>query len=137
MLETALGRETVVERGPHIVVPLERLDPPALRALAYARSIAGHRSLLVRDRRTAGELRRAGFDTTAEIVIGPADLDPVERVLRFLEQTDGDRPVAVVIPEVVPKRPWLYPLHDQTGLRLKLRLFFRPNTVVIDVPYHV
>jgi len=28
-------------------------------------------------------------------------------------------------------------LHNQTALRLKLRLFFRPNTVVIDVPYHL
>jgi hypothetical protein len=28
-------------------------------------------------------------------------------------------------------------LHNQTALRLKLRLFFRPNTVVVDVPYHM
>ena len=89
------------------------------------------------DRRTARELRRAGFEATAEIVVGPENIDPVERVLRFLERADGDRRIAVVIPEVVPRHAWLYLLHDQTGLRLKLRLFLRPNTVVIDVPYHV
>jgi len=32
---------------------------------------------------------------------------------------------------------WEYPLHNQTALRLKLRLFFRRNTVVVDVPYHL
>jgi hypothetical protein len=38
---------------------------------------------------------------------------------------------------MVPRHLWEYPLHNQTALRLKLRLFLRPNTVVIDVPYHL
>jgi hypothetical protein len=42
-----------------------------------------------------------------------------------------------VLAEFVPRHLWEYPLHNQTALRLKLRLFFRPNTVVIDVPYHL
>jgi hypothetical protein len=42
-----------------------------------------------------------------------------------------------VLSEFVPRHPWEYLLHNQAALRLKLRLFFRPNTVVIDVPYHV
>jgi hypothetical protein len=28
-------------------------------------------------------------------------------------------------------------LHNLTALRLKLALFFRPNVVVVDVPYHL
>jgi hypothetical protein len=28
-------------------------------------------------------------------------------------------------------------LHNQAALRLKLRLFGRRNTVVVDVPYHL
>jgi len=28
-------------------------------------------------------------------------------------------------------------LHNQTSFQLKLRLFFRRNTVVMDVPYHL
>jgi hypothetical protein len=27
-------------------------------------------------------------------------------------------------------------LHSQTAFRLKAALLFRPNTIVIDVPYH-
>jgi hypothetical protein len=42
-----------------------------------------------------------------------------------------------VLAEFVPRHIWEYPLHNQTALRLKFRLFRRPNTVVIDVPYHL
>jgi hypothetical protein len=34
-----------------------------------------------------------------------------------------------------PRHWWENLLHNQTGLRLKLRLFSRPNTIVADVPY--
>ncbi len=43
----------------------------------------------------------------------------------------------MVLSELVPRHIWEYPLHNQTALRLKLRLFFRPNTVVVDVPYKI
>jgi hypothetical protein len=43
----------------------------------------------------------------------------------------------VVLAEYVPRRWWEWPLHNQTALRLKGTLFFRPNTCVIDVPYHL
>ncbi|MDQ6682678.1 MAG: hypothetical protein M3Y88_05320 [Chloroflexota bacterium] len=46
-------------------------------------------------------------------------------------------PTTVVLSELVPRHIWEYPLHNQTALRLKLRLFFRPNTVVVDVPYKI
>ena len=50
---------------------------------------------------------------------------------------DPAQPTTVVLPEFVPSHFWEYPLHNQTALRLKLRLFFRRNTVVVDVPYHL
>jgi len=37
----------------------------------------------------------------------------------------------------VPRHWWENFLHNQTTLRLKLRLFFRRNTIVADIPYHV
>ena len=53
------------------------------------------------------------------------------------ETADPSQPTTVVLSEFVPRHIWEYPLHNQTALRLKLRLFFRRNTVVIDVPYHL
>jgi hypothetical protein len=40
-----------------------------------------------------------------------------------------------VLPEFLPAKPWEYLLHNQSALRLKAALLFRPNTVVADVPY--
>jgi hypothetical protein len=39
--------------------------------------------------------------------------------------------------EVVPRHWWENLLHNQSSLRLKLRLFGRRNTIVVDVPYHL
>ena len=56
---------------------------------------------------------------------------------RAPRRQDPEQPTTVVLAEFVPRHFWEYLLHNQTALRLKLRLFFRPNTVVIDVPYHL
>ena len=64
-------------------------------------------------------------------------ISPLLAYLDARERADPERPITVVLAEFVPRRFWDYLLHNQTALRLKLRLFFRPNTVVVDVPYHV
>ena len=64
-------------------------------------------------------------------------LAPLMAYLDATETMDPSRPTTVVLAEFVPRHLWEYPLHNQTALRLKLRLFWRPNTVVIDVPYHL
>ena len=43
----------------------------------------------------------------------------------------------VVLPEMVYGRWWHQFLHNQTALRLKAALLFRPGTVVVNVPYHL
>jgi 16S rRNA A1518/A1519 N6-dimethyltransferase RsmA/KsgA/DIM1 with predicted DNA glycosylase/AP lyase activity len=63
-------------------------------------------------------------------------IGPLLRYLDALQRQDPDRRLLVVLSEVVPKHWWDNLLHNQTALRLKLRLFFRPNTIVADVPYH-
>jgi hypothetical protein len=45
--------------------------------------------------------------------------------------------VIIVLAEFVPHRFWEAVLHNQTALRLKLALFTRRNTAVIDVPHHL
>lgn len=42
-----------------------------------------------------------------------------------------------MLPEYVPAHWWELLLHEQTALRLKAALLFRPGTVVISVPYHL
>ena len=63
----------------------------------------------------------------------------VEPIVAYIEGLDRTRPggvVTVVLPEFIPKHFWQKPLHNQLSVRLKKALINRPNTVVIDVPYH-
>jgi hypothetical protein len=60
--------------------------------------------------------------------------------LDFLDAVDAQgegRTVMVVLPEMVFSRWWHQFLHNQTALRLKAALLFRPGTVVVNVPYHL
>ncbi len=64
-------------------------------------------------------------------------IPPLVAYIDAFAAQDPERPITVVLSEFVPRHVWDYLLHNQSALGLKLRLFFRPNTVVIDVPYHV
>jgi hypothetical protein len=127
--------------GAHVVVPVRRIDRSTMRALAYARSISPFMSVFI----TGGaaverRLRELGVAESADVQRCDTPGDEVAGLSAFLDRIasrDPGRQIAVVLSEVVPRRAWLYPLHDQTALRLKLRLFARPNTAVIDVPFHV
>jgi amino acid transporter len=63
----------------------------------------------------------------------------VEPLLAYLDavQQQCNTPIIVVLSEHVPRHLHEFPLHNQTALSLKARLFFRPNTIVMDVPFHL
>ena len=134
-----------VPAKPIVVVPVARLDNPALDAVGFARSISSealavHVALDPGDARELSERwAEVGGDTELVIVESPyrAMMGPFLRYLDALQQQDPERRVLVVLNEVVPRHWWDNLLHNQTALRLKLRLFFRPNTIVADVPYHI
>jgi hypothetical protein len=64
-------------------------------------------------------------------------MGPLLRYMDALQAQDPTRPVVVVLSEIVPRHWWENLLHNQSSLRLKLRLFGRRNTIVADVPYHL
>ncbi len=64
-------------------------------------------------------------------------IGPLLAYLDVIQRQDPTRPVLVVLSEFVPRHWWENLLHNQTALRLKLRLFSRPNTIVADVPYRL
>ncbi len=131
--------------APRVIVPVSRLDRAALYALAVARAIAKDVTAVhVADTpedaaemqrrwdRWGGEIPLAVVETPYRVLVAPliAYIDAIDR-------QDPGRTIVVVLPEFVPRHFWEYPLHNQSALRLKVRLFFRRNTVVVDVPYHV
>jgi amino acid transporter len=131
-------------RSPLVIVPIARLDQPSIEALAFARSIAPDAVAvhITNDADAAAELRdrwsQLGGGAELVIVESPyrALIGPLLRYLDALQRQDPDRRLLIVLSEVVPRHWWDNFLHNQTALRLKFALFFRPNTIVADVPYH-
>ena len=138
------ARVSVPARPPLVIVPIARLDQPSLDAIAFARSVAPDALAvhITNDAEAAAELRKRWSELGggAELVIVESPyralVKPLLRYLDALQLQDPDRRLLVVLSEVVPKHWWDNLLHNQTALRLKLGLFFRPNTIVADVPYH-
>ena len=130
---------------PIVIVPIARLDEPARQAIAFANSISDEATAVhvTNDADTGDELRSQWPEWSggAELVIieSPyrALIGPLLAYLDVLQRQDPTRPILVVLSEFVPRHWWENLLHNQTALRLKLRLFSRPNTIVADVPYHL
>ena len=101
--------------------------------------------LLERDPAQAAERLRAGWEQLAHggthlVVIESAYRTLGGPLLRFIDEVGNAHPqdtIMVVLPEYVPAHWWEHLLHNQTALRLKAALLFRPGVVVTNVPYHV
>jgi amino acid transporter len=139
----AEGKETA--REPIVIVPVARLDRPARQAIAFANSISDNATAVhvTNDPDEADEFRRLWPDWagTTELVIVESPyralIGPLIAYMDALQRQDPSRPIMVVLSEFVPRHWWENLLHNQTALRLKLRLFGRRNTIVADVPYHI
>src|SRR4029453_8771076 len=115
------------------------LQPRACARTLSPNAIAVH----VTDDREKAEALRAQWedsipDTPLDILYSPYR-SLVEPILTFIERFDRAQPnhmVTMVLPVFVPKHFWERFLHNQLSLRLKKELVDRPNTVVVDVPYH-
>ncbi len=148
-MQAALALERIPDAGevaprPIVIVPIARLDRPARQAIAFANSIsidavAVH---VTHDPETAEALRERWpeWAGTTELVVVESPyralIGPLLAYMDALQRQAPDRPILVVLAEFVPRHWWENLLHNQTALRLKLRLFARRNTIVADVPYH-
>jgi amino acid transporter len=135
--------EVAVE--PIVIVPVARLDRPTLHAIAFANSISDHATAvhITNDPADATDIRERWPEwanrTELVVVESPyrALIGPLLRYMNALQAQAPDRPIMVVLSEIVPRHWWENLLHNQTSLRLKLRLFGRKNTIVADVPFHL
>ena len=131
---------------PRVIVPISRIDRSSLRALAIARGLGGdvYAVHISYDADGAQAFKRrwlqvVGPDMPLDTIISPyrALMPPLLRYIDAVDRGDLGRPIIVVLAEFVPRHWWEALLHNQTALLLKLRLFMRRNTSVLDVPYHL
>lgn len=131
------------------VVPLSSLNSVSLEALDYARSLSSNVTAVHivegEDAEEAeqfhAEWREQMGDTDINLVIIESPyrslIGPLLSYIDALDRQYTDDTITIVLPEFLPAKPWEYLLHNQSALRLKAALLFRPNTVVADVPYHL
>ncbi len=130
---------------PTVLVPVPGLNRAVEHTLAVARALSPNViAIHVADDANAGEQMRQQWDEWASdiplvILESPyrSLMAPLLAFIDTLQRNEPRTPIVVVLSEFVPRHFWEYFLHNQSALRLKASLFFRPNTVVMDVPYHL
>ncbi|HEX6493442.1 MAG TPA: APC family permease [Candidatus Dormibacteraeota bacterium] len=133
------------EVKPVVIVPIADLNGPALQSLAFARTIS-EQVIAVHISDDPAEIARLkakweawGDHVPLEIIESPYR-SLVRPLLAYIDAVDKQRrddTIVIVLPEMVATRWWHQVLHNQTALRLKAALLFRPGTVVVNVPYHL
>jgi hypothetical protein len=128
-----------------IVVPVAKLDAVSQRTLAFAQSLVqpGDDLVAVHVGVDSGHSELVRQWTEAELPVRLVYIESPYRaltrpLLAYLDGIRRTRPEAtltVCLPEFVPSHWHEHFLHNQSALRLKAALLFRPNTVVVDVPY--
>jgi amino acid transporter len=130
-------------RRTHLVIVLVgSVNRGVIEAVRYARSLAPERLIAVSVVTTPEEQEAIADAWDAHQM--PVPLHTISSpyreltrpVLEYLDELDSESPddvITVVIPEFVTdwKQQWL---HNQSALALKVRLLYRPNTVVTSVP---
>jgi hypothetical protein len=127
-----------------IIVPVADLNRVAIQTLAYARSISPNVTAvhIAEDEDSAREFRekwQAWGDKVPLVTIESPFRSVVGPLLRYvdnIDRQDKHDTLTVILPEYVTDHWWEQLLHNQTALRVKAALLFRPGTVVTSVPYH-
>ncbi|MBF6599905.1 MAG: APC family permease [Dehalococcoidia bacterium] len=128
-----------------VLVPIDDLNRATVRAVSYARSLSDNVTAIhvTDDLDEATHLRREWEHHLVDVPLVIVESEyrslvgPVLAYVDALDRRDPDDVITIVLPEYVARWPWQRVLHNQSSGRLKKHLLARPNTVVIDVPYHV
>jgi amino acid transporter len=144
---TTEGLQKVKPVDHEVIVPISGIHRGVLQALEYAKTIArgGHVTALYinLDEEATQKLRFkwSGFVEGVELVVIASPyrslVGPLVRHIDRRLKLHPHQMVTVVLPEFVPARWWHHLLHNQTSLMLKGSLLFKPNVIVISVPYHL
>ncbi len=128
-----------------VIVPIANLNRVARQTLAYARSISENVTALhiSDDAASIEQIKQEWSDLGTDIqllIIESPYRSLIGPLLSYLDEVNRQRPndtVTVVLPEYLARHWWEHLLHNQSALRIKAALLFRPGTVVTSVPYHL
>ncbi|WP_090767686.1 APC family permease [Nonomuraea maritima] len=130
----------------HAIVLVSKLHKPTMRAIAYARAtrpstleaitvgVEGEEA-----ERLQEEWERLGIPVPLKMLDSPYReiTQPILDYVKTLRRRSPRDVVTVFIPEYVVGRWWEHLLHNQSALRLKARLLFKPGVMVTSVPWQL
>ncbi|WP_433860033.1 APC family permease [Streptomyces kronopolitis] len=145
-LAAAPGTRPWEPAGSYVMVLVNALDAPALKALGYARAMRPTTLDALTVAVDPDEVRALHAQWDAHDIDVPLQVlsspyrDYTRPVLDHVQDVCRRHPggaVTVVLPEHLVSRWWEQPLHNQSALRLRARLLFSPGVTVINVPYRL
>jgi hypothetical protein len=129
-----------------ILVLVGSFNVGTLRALDFAESLRPDSiqavSVALEDGdadRIRAEWAQQACDIPLEVLDSPYR-DLTRPILDYIDHLVADHPgtlVTVVIPELVVRRWWEQILHNHSAVALKIRLHYRPDTIVVSVPIQI
>ncbi|MFI6322152.1 APC family permease [Nonomuraea sp. NPDC050556] len=138
--------ETMLPARNHAIVLVSKIHKPTLRALAYARAtrpstleaitvgVEGEEAQKLQE-----EWERRGIPVPLKMLDSPYReiTQPILDYVKNLRKRSPRDVVTVFIPEYVVGHWWEHLLHNQSALRLKARLLFKPGVMVTSVPWQL
>ena len=137
------GQSPIMPLHHTVVVPVNGITKATAGALVYATTISDDvRAVYVEvDERDTPRMLSdwEAWDIGVELVTIPSPyrsiLRPLVQYVAGLRRTSPGELVSIVVPEIVPHRWWEHLLHNKTALYIRTAFLFRPNVVVIAVPF--
>ncbi|MBI4928619.1 MAG: APC family permease, partial [Anaerolineae bacterium] len=138
--------------SPRVVIPVSGVHRGMVDAVNFARSLSDNVTAVFididpgPDEETVVARWREWFPDVEIVIIPSPYRSIVEPLLNYLdridlEHHDGQQAV-LVLPELIPARPWQEILHNQSADEIKKALLYQRREsgfqrIIIDVPYHL
>ena len=137
------GRSPILPHEHTVVVPIGAVNKATAAALVYATSLSRNvRAIHIEvDPKDTPKVEREWdrWDIGYELEVLPSPYRSIVRPLvDYVTHLQDESPgalVTVVTPELVPRHWWEYLLHNKTALYIRTAFVFKPNVVVVAVPY--
>ena len=138
--------ESMLPARNHAIVLVSKIHKPTLRAVAYARATRPSTLEAVtvgvegeEARQLQEEWERLGIPVPLKMLDSPYReiTQPILDYVKTLRRRSPRDVVTVFIPEYVVGHWWEHLLHNQSALRLKARLLFKPGVMVTSVPWQL
>ena len=137
------GQSPILPLHHTVIVPVNGITKAVAGALVYATTISDEVVAVSAgtDPAHAADLeeRWKAWDIDVPLVVLPSPyrsvIRPIVEYVESLRMVSPGELVTVVVPEIVPKRWWEHFLHNKTALYIRTALMFKPNVVVVAVPY--